>query len=177
MKKIILILMAIAACYTFTACRDDEWGNGDPAMEHIYYIGFQDWGMFKNDVVFNVKQGETVPIPVQFHSERVLSYDVVTYYYVGGTLVRGSDYQIVDEAGTVLQPDTSGAFSIDWPQAIKGVKNIYVKALNASVGSLNVLTFDPKQEISYTNITNSITKDYEVRSFTQNYKVTVNIKK
>lgn len=177
MKKILLILLTIATCYTFTSCSDDEWGNGDPAMEHIYYIGFQDWGKFTNDVVFNVKQGETLSIPLQFHSERVRSYNVVTYYYVAGTLTRGTDYQIVDEAGNVLQPNEKGAFSIDWPKAIKGVKNVYVKALNTGVGSFTVATFDPKEEISYTNITNSITNDYEVRSFTQNYKVTVNIKK
>lgn len=177
MKKILLILLAIIATCSFTSCSDDEWSDGDPAMEHIYYIGFQDWGKLKNDVVFNVKQGETLAIPIQFHSERVRSYNVVTYYYVSGALIRGTDYQIVDEAGKVLEPDTNGAFTADWPQAIKGVKNIYVKALNASVGSFNVLTFDPKDEITYTNITNSITNDYEVRSFTQNYKVTINIKK
>ncbi|PXV63037.1 hypothetical protein CLV62_11678 [Dysgonomonas alginatilytica] len=177
MKKILLILLTIAACHTFTSCGDDDWGGGEPAMEHVYYIGFEDWGGWTNDVVFNVKQGEMLTIPIQFHSERVRSYNVVTYYYVSGTLIRGTDYQITDEAGNILQPDANGAFTTDWPQAIKGVKNIYVKALNASVGSFTVHTFDPNDKISYTNTTNSITKDYEVRSFTQNYKVTVNIKK
>lgn len=177
MKKILFLLMA-TICLTLAGCGDDDWGNGDPAMEHIYYFGFEDWGKLKNDVVFNVNQGTILDIPVQFHSERVRSYDVTVYYYVSGDLVRGKDYEIVDENGTVLSPNANGAFTMEWPQAKKGVKNIRVKALNGSTGSFKVLTFDPNdsEEISYTHTTNSITDDYEVRAFTQNYLVTVNIK-
>lgn len=209
MKKILFILIAIAASYTFTSCSDDEWGNGDPAMEHIYYVGFQDWGKLKNDVVFNLKEGESVAIPIQFHSERVRSYDVVTYYYVNSAgLTYGTDYQVTDEAGHLLQPDANGAFTLNWPKAVKGIQKVYVKGLNAkyiydeskvnkaglttkqieeaikkekdrilSLNLFTVQTFRPSEEISYTNITNSKTNDYEVRAFTQNYKVTVNVKK
>lgn len=177
MKKIsLLILAVIALCYTFTSCSDDEWSDGDPALEHIYYFGFENWGNLKNDVVFNVIKGDTSAIAVQFHSERTRSYDVTTYYYVSGSLVRGTDYEIIDSNMNILQPDSNGAFSVSWPKAVKGIKYVYVKALNGSTGSLNILTFDPKETISYTNITNNITNDYEVRAFTQNYKVTVNIK-
>ncbi len=179
MKKILLILTAISLSFTFTNCSDeDEWGDGDPAMEHIYYIGFQDWGKLKNDVVFNVNAGAVQAIPVQFYSERVRSYDVVTYYYISGTSVLGTDFQIVDENNNVVQPDANGAYKMDWPKAVKGVKNIYVKALKASAKPLIVSTFDPNAgEISHPdNITNSKTGDYEVRAFSQNYKVTVNLK-
>lgn len=179
MKKILLILTVISLSCILTNCSDDDkWGDGESSMEHVYYIGFQDWGKLKNDVIFNVKAGDVQSIPVQFHSERVRSYDVVTYYYVSGTPVSGVDFQIVDESNNVLQPNETGAYKIDWPKAAKGVKNIYIKALKASAKPLTVLTFDPNAgEISHPeNITNSKTNDYEVRAFSQNYKVTVNLK-
>lgn len=58
------------------------------------------------------------------------------------------------------------------------MKNIYVKALNASKGSFSVWTFNPNAgEIKHPeNITNSQTKNYEVRSFLQNHRVKVNVK-
>lgn len=179
MKKILLILTAISLSFTFTNCSDDDkWDATDLAMEHIYYIGFEDWGKLKNDVVFNVKAGDVQAIPVQFHSERVRSYDVVTYYYVSGTPVLGVDFQIVDENNNIVQPDTNGAYKMDWPKAVKGIKNIYVKALKVSSTPVIVSTFNPNiGEISHPdNITNSKTNNYEVRAFSQNYKVTVNLK-
>lgn len=183
--KYIVVLLAAITCFTFVSCDNDEWGNGDPVMEHVYYFGFEYWGdknnYNKNQVEYNVEQGNLVGIPVQFHSERVRSYDVTVYYYVSGAdsdLVRGTDYQITDEKGTVIDPDTNGAFAISFPQAKKGVKNIYVKALNGSKGSFKVLTFDPAAgEIAHPdNIANSQTAEYEVRAFTTNYFVTVNVK-
>jgi len=178
MKKILYMVMTVVCCFTLTSCDDDEWGNGDPAMEHVYYVGFEDWGNFKNNVVFNINKGEALDIPVQFHSERVRSYDVETYFYVGGTLQRGVDYEVIDNNGAVISPNADGAFTIKWPQAKKGIQMVSVRALNAGTGSFNVFTFDPNAgEIAHPdNITNSKTNNYEVRSFTQNYKVTVNIK-
>jgi len=184
MNYLFRILMVVACC-AFVSCSDDEWSDGDPAMEHVYYFGFENWGdrnnFNNNKVEYNVNRNETVGIPVQFHSERVRSYDVTVYYYVSSgaaDLVRGTDYQIVDESGAVLNPDSNGAFSMTFPKAVKGVKNIYVKALNANAGSFNVLTFDPNAgEIEHPdNITNSKTSNYEVRAFTKNYFVKVNVK-
>lgn len=183
--KYIFKLLAVVVCCACVSCSNNEWGDGDPALEHVYYFGFEDWGdknnFNNNKVQYNVNQGNTVEIPVQFHSERVRSYDVVVYYYVSAgnsDLKRGVDYQLVDEKGTALEPDGNGAFSMTFPQAKKGVKNVYVKALNASKGSFDVLTFNPAAGgISYPdNIVNSQTKDYEVRAFTLNYKVKVNVK-
>lgn len=180
MKRILIAFFALSAL-VLASCDNDEWSNGDPAYEHIYYFGFQDWGTLKNDVKFDVVRGNTVAIPVQFHSERVRSYDVTAYYYVAGTAVRGTDYQIVDENGTVLSPDANGAFAMLWPDAVKGVKNIYVKALNGATGTFLVQTSDPNAAVPISNAdvastTNHKTDDYEVRAFSQNYKVTVTIK-
>lgn len=179
MKKLYYLLLAIC-CTLFVSCKDDAWENGDPAMENIYYVGFEDWGQFKNDVTFEVKQGETVGIPVQFWCEFIRPYDVVTYYYVSGNLVRGTDYEVVDAEGNVLSPDAGGAFSLTWEQAKKGVQNVYIKALNGNTGSFYVQTFDPDSDVELTNqdvstTVNHATADYEVRVFTQNYRVTVNV--
>ena len=144
----ILLLLCLA---TFTSCSDDEWANGDPEMENIYYIGFQDWGTFKNDVKYDAPQGTTVAIPMQFYCEFIRNYDVVTYYYVTSSLTLGTDYQVVDEAGKTLQPDTTGAYTITWPQAKKGVKNVYIKALNGKKGAVTVQTFDPNSPIKLSN--------------------------
>ena len=179
MKKLILLFIALVSFSAlFISCDKEEWSDGDPAYNHVYFVGFQDWADYKNSVNFSVAQGDTVGIPVQFYSENPLDVDVVTYYYVAGNLQAGADFQIVDENGAVLTPDSNGAFSLVWPNAAKGIQRIYVKALTTGVtGSFLVQTFDPNDPdgISYTNLTNNITDDYEVHAFTQNYKVTVNI--
>jgi len=185
MKKIFAILLSALFCCIFISCGDDEWGNGIPEMEHVYYVGF-DWGgkdnWNNNRVEYDITKGGTMEIPVEFYSERVRSYDVVVFYYVSnaaGDLVRGVDYQITDESGNVLEPDAKGAFSITFPQAKKGIKNVFVKSLaTGQTGSFTMFTFDPNAgEIAYPdNITNSQTADYEVRSFTRNYRVKVNVK-
>lgn len=180
MKNIFLMLIAFMALF-FNSCQEEPWSEGDPAMEHVYYFGFEDWGKLKNDVKFSIAKGETLAVPVQFHSERVRNYDVTTFYYVAGTSVRGVDYQIVDANGAALEPDANGAFSLMWPKAVKGVQNIYVKALNGSTGSFTLQTFNPNAEVPISNTdptsaTNNKTSDYEVRAFSQNYKVSISIK-
>ncbi|MDD2306287.1 MAG: hypothetical protein PHP53_16405 [Prolixibacteraceae bacterium] len=177
-KLIILFITVVAVSSLFVSCKKDEWSKGDPALANVYYVGFQNWADFKNSVKFNVNRNDTVSIPVQFYSEQVCSYDVVTKYYVTGAAVLGTDFNIVDKSGTVLTPDANGAFSLTWPQAIKGVKRVYVKALNGSAKTFLVQTFDPNdtEVISYTHTPNNATDQYQVNAFTQNYKVTVTIK-
>jgi hypothetical protein len=177
-KSIISFIFVLTVSGIFLGCKKDAWKDGDPALANVYYFGFQNWADFKNSVKFNVNRGDTVSIPVQFYSEQVRSYDVSTNYYVTGAAVRGVDYNITDNAGIVLNPDTNGAFTIAWPQAIKGVKRINVKALNGSAKSFFVQTYNPNntEVISYTSTMNNSTSDYEVHAFTQNYKVTVTIK-
>ena len=177
MKKYLYIIFIVLTCNLLSSCSDDEWDNGDPAMEHVYYFGFEQWSpKFDNKVTYNVKQGETIGIPVQFHSERVRKYDVDVTYFVSG-LTEGVDYVVVDENGTQLSKNADGGYSMTWPKAVKGVKNVYIKALNGEKGAIKVLTFNPNstEAISYTNTTISKTSDYEVRAFTQNYFVTLNI--
>ena len=63
-----------------------------------------------------------------------------------------------------------------WPNAEKGVQNIYIKALNGKKGSIRVLTFDPSRTMDVTDVsTTSIikTSEYEVRAISENYYVTV----
>ncbi len=172
--------LLLMGCLMFVSCKDDVWGNGDPAMENIYYVGFEDWGQLKNDVTFSVNKGRTLSIPIQFWCEFERPYDVVTYYYVVGNLKKGVDYEVVDEEGTVLDPNSDGAFSLVWEHARKGVKKIYIRALDGAIGSFYVQTFNPNSGVVLTNqdvstTVNHVTEDYEVRIFTQNYRVSVNI--
>lgn len=181
MKKILYFLFIMASCLTWTSCNKNEWDNNNSEMEHIYYFGFQDWGDRKNKVTFNVKQGETLEIPVQFWSEYIRSYDVIAFYYTAGKLVLNKDYQVLDDSGNPISPDETGAYIMKWDKAVKGVKNIHIKAMNGAKGSFNILTFNPNAStpISASDVastTNNKTNAYEVRAFSQNYKVTVNIK-
>lgn len=87
---------------------------------------------------------------------------------------------MVDENGTVLNPDAKGAYSFVWKNALKGIKNIYIKSLpGGELGTVTLLTTSP----DVTPVNNdpsttlqSKTSDYEVRIFSQNYKVAINIK-
>ncbi|WP_145996406.1 hypothetical protein [Dysgonomonas massiliensis] len=212
MKKFLFLAITVLCSLGFMSCDDDKWTDGDPSMEHIYYFGFEDWGGYNNKVEYTVKKDQIVKIPVQFFSERVRSYDVVTYYYASSkNLTYGEDYLIVDEKGNTIEADENGAYIMHWPQAEKGVQNVYVKTLRdtpkyiydesnvnkegltedeieaaikkekeriKSLNTFNVLTFDPSVgKIAHPdNITNSKTNDYEVRSFSQNYKVNVVVK-
>lgn len=182
MKKLLYLMFCLTGLTFATSCEEDEWANGDPALDHVYYIGFEEWSAkFDNKVTYDVTQGSTVSIPMQFYCEFVRDYDVETYYYVAGDLVRGTDYDIVDANGSALQPDANGAFKLVWPHAKKGVQNVYVKALNGAKGKLKVQTFNPNSTVTLTNQDVSTTiqhteSQYEVRVFTQNYFVTVNVK-
>ena len=214
MKKVIYTLVALFAAMTFTSCNDDDW-DYDKTLEHEYFYGPQVWGYDKpnaasgignNNVVFyEVNQGETVAVPMQFWCEFKRDYNVVTYYwtapkpsgekyikelksysnsdlvsYDGPELVRGVDYEVVDENGNVIAPGASGAYEMFWPNALKGVKNIYIKALNGKKGSFNIMTCDPDGTVpSGSDVSSTIqhaTGPYTVRVFSQNYRVTVTVK-
>lgn len=182
MKKLMIFLMFIATCGLFTSCGDD-WGNDNPAMEHIYYYGL---GNIKypggNELKYNVNQGDIIDIPTYFFSAFNRSYSpVVNYYTTSKTLVLGTDYQVVDKDGKVLSTDNNGGYSMTWPNAVQGSQNVYIKALNGQKGSLRVMTFDPTKEntLDQTDVSTTTivkTNEYEVRAFTENYYVTVNIK-
>jgi hypothetical protein len=180
----------------------DNWTT-DPALEHIYYVGFYKSGTFSDALNYEIASdgvarwrintgawnetgtdGTSSPIPFQFHSERVRSYDAVTYFWVyndaGSALTPGADYAVTDDAGNALSP-SDGKYALTWPQAKKGIQNIRIKRLSAAAGLLKVNTFDPSkgtpatgQDTYVESTRNSLTDEYEVRSLTHdNNKVTV----
>lgn len=191
MKKLMILLMFIATSgLLFTSCGDDDWGNNNPAMEHIYYYGL---GNVKypggNELQYNIKQGETATVPTYFFSAYTRSYSPVVTYYTSPVpqnkdntvpqLVNGTDYQVVDKDGKSLTPDSNGGYSMTWPNAKQGSQDVYIKALNGTKGSIRVLTYDPNKKIDATDVSTTTiakTNEYEVRAFSENYYVTVNIK-
>lgn len=186
LNKLTLISVFAISCLLAACSNDhDEWENGDPAMAHIYYYCFEQWGGIPggNDISYSVKQGETIAIPTQFYSSFTRKYSPEVYYYTSPNpkaeeLVCGTDYVVVDKDGNTLTPDASGAYTMTWLNAKKGVQNIYIKTLNGKKGSFRVLTFDPAKKIDVTDVsTTSIIKtdEYEVRAFSENYFVTVSI--
>ena len=192
MKKIIFVIMALTCCLGFNSCSDDDW-DYDHSLENVYFFGPEVWGYdatkkgSNNVVHYEIPQGEIVEIPMQFWCEFIRDYDVTTYYWVNNVvkdqdtqLVRGRDYEIVDANGQPIQPDADGAWSMVWPNAKMGVQNIFIKALGGNKGTFYLQTFNPASsvELSNQNVESTIqsqTKDYTVRIFTQNYRVTINI--
>lgn len=180
MKKILFAMMALFFGLTFTSCGDDDWTT-DPALEHEYFYGFEDWGKFKNDVVFNIATGETATIPTHFWSERPQQgvNAEVAYYTVSNDLQLGIDYLVVDENGNALTPEANGGYKVVWENCAKADKNIYVKSLTDKKGKVAVTTWDPSRTgddaISFTNTYIVKTDSYSVRAFTENHKVTVQI--
>lgn len=176
MKKIILALAAVSML--FTACDKDHWDEGDPAYEHIYIIGYYNANGQTQPGPYNIAQGASASVPFQFHSERVRSYDVTTYFYIQTDMVLGTDYKVTDENGTALTAN-NGVYSLTWPKAVKGKQIIKITAVSGAKGTVNVWTLDPakgapsNQDIETT--VNIRTNEYEVRGLTQNYKVVVNL--
>lgn len=178
MKNIKLMFVLIAAVLTFAACSDDEWSNDNAEMENIYYFGFHEWGKLNNRVTYSLAPGDTIAIPVEFFSEQNKGYNVEVSYFTSSTLTLGTDYQIVDENGNEIQPAADGSWKLTWPNAHKGIQYVRLKAISGGkTGSVTVLTCNPANpEISVDSTTIAKTADYEVRGFSQNHKVTVNIK-
>lgn len=213
MKKILYTIMALFTAVSLTSCDDDDW-TYDESLANEYFYGPQVWGYDKpgaasgignNNVVFyDVEQGQTVGVPMQFWCEFKRDYNVVTYYWVapkpegekyvkalnkysnedliaydGPELVCGVDYVVVDESGNTLTPDANGAYQMVWPNALKGVQNIYIKALNGKKGTFNIMTCSPEATVpSSSDVSTtyqSITGDYSVRIFSQNYRVSINV--
>lgn len=186
MNKLIYTVVALMATMLLSSCSDEDW-TYDKSQEHVYFFGPQVWGYDdtkkgSNNVVFyDIAPGATAVVPMQFWSEFTRSYDVTTYYYTVSDLVRGTDYEVVTEGGDVIQPDANGAYKLTWAKAVKGVQNVCIKSLpGGAKGTVTLRTHNPalenpsNQDVSST-IQNK-TEDYEVRIFTQNYKVAINIK-
>jgi hypothetical protein len=182
MKKVYLLFTVIVA-FLMTGCeKDTTFGDGDPALEHLYYVGFYKTGGFNDALNYTVANGASAAVPVEFHSERVRSYDVVTVLWITNdaesNLVAGTDYSVSLETGAALTPN-SGVYSLTWKQAKKAQQNVVIKRLSAAVGKLKVNTLDPAKGApnvnDLTTFGNSKTSEYEVRGLSHDFnKVTVN---
>lgn len=202
MKKLTYIFAAIITAFCLASCGDNDWTT-DPALEHLYYVGFYKTGVFSDQLNYEIAANGTArwrinsgtwnvtgtdnissEIPFQFHSERVRSYDAVTYFWVSNSassnLTVGTDYVVVDASGNAINL-TDGKYSITWAQARKGIQNIRIKRLTAATGVLKVNTLDPSKgtpstsEEDYRESTlNSKSEHCEVRGLTHDFnKVTV----
>ncbi len=186
MKKLLYIIALLLSASVLPSCSNDDW-DYDHSLEHVYFFGPEKWGYDENKtgnnnvVHYDIKVGETAVVPMQLWSEFTRNYDIVTYYYtVSEDLVLGKDYQVVDEAGNALTPDANGAYSMVWKNAVKGVKDIYIKSLpGGSTGTVTLQTADPAGPTPVNNdlstTLQSKTSNYELRIFSQNYKVAINI--
>ena len=183
---------------TLTSCSNDEWGNDNPEYQNVFIVAFADWGpKSNNDKAYSVAQGSQQEVPVQLWCEGTRSFDADAFVYVDTKLVPGTDFQIVDASGNVLQQNSRGGYTLTWdlssPDATKNHRrqSIFVKALNGSKGDVTLMTFDPKDvdQDGKLRISNGGTKDddtqyyvpnnktdqYEVRCITVNYMVKVTI--
>lgn len=207
MKKLIYLFAAIAVTMlTQTSCSDDDWTT-DPALEHIYYVGFYKTGIFSDKLNYEIdaagnaqwrintgtwnntgSDGVSSDIIIEFHSERVRSYDATTYFWVTNsddksTLAAGTDYVVVDGSGNTVTL-TDGKYSLLWPQAKRNKQTVRIKRLTTATGVLKINNTDPAKgqpsitEEDYVESTlNNRTGDYEVRGLSHDYNtVTVTFK-
>ena len=193
------MLTVVSGMTTLTSCSDDEWGNDNAEYKNVFIVAFDDWGpKSNNDMTYTVNQGSQVTVPVRLWCEGTRNFNADAFLYVDSSLQLGTDFQITDANGSVLQPNANGAFVLTWDLQSKDltknhrVQNIQVKALNGKTGNVTLMTFDPKDvdEAGKLKISNGGTKDddtqyyvpnnytsqYEVRCLTVNYKVVVTIK-
>jgi hypothetical protein len=180
MKKIVLLMLLVTALFSFSSCSKDEWGNDNAEMEHIYYYGLGNVAYpGGNELKYKVSQGDTIGIPTYFFSAYSRSYSPEVWYYVQSSgLVLGQDFQVVDAQGQTLNANADGGYSMTWPNARQGIQLVYVKVLSGAKGSIRLMTQKPDVKMDANDVsTTTITKtaDYEVRAFTENYYVTINV--
>ena len=173
MKKVIFLITAVVAMISTGCDIHDDWGDGLPEYEHVYYVGFYKTGTYLDYLTYEITQNGSarwryaanatsgtwitvdeqwvVTIPMRLYSERVRNYDAVTYFWVynlgESALTAGVDYTVSLENGTVLTPNPNGAYSLTWPQTKKGIQNVRIKrSESSSNGTLRVNFFDPSKD-------------------------------
>ena len=192
MKRIIeFIIIATVTVLFLTGCDvHDSWGDGRPDLEHTYIL-FVDQPDNQNDFLsYEVAQNGdarwrygasatsgtwkpydekwVVKIPLEFRSERIRSYDVVSFFWIESTLTAGTDYVVSMENGTPMTPESNGGYKIIWPQAKRGKVIVNIKRIQGSPnGTLKVQTFNRENGIpvisDMTSLINNKTAEYEVR--------------
>ena len=198
MNKIMWAMAMVIGLSTLTSCEDDAWGNDNPDYKNVFIVGFAEWGpKSNNDKTYTVAQGSQTEVPVQLWCEGTRNFDAQAFVYADSKLTLGTDYQVVDANGNVLQQNSNGAWVLTWdlrqPDTTNNhrVQNIAVKALGGATGSVTLMTFDPKDvdadgKLRISNggtkdddteyyVPNNMTAEYEVRCLTVNYKVNVTI--
>ena len=213
----VLILLSIAACDPYNTWPEGlpelehvyyvsnvKTGNGtEQDLQHE--IASDGTATFMNRIHYNpappagtplfewVESDEnnvTCPMRIRFISEKVRSYDVVTYFWVetrSGDLAAGTDYSVLTENGTQLTPDAQGAYPLTWSQAIKGEQRVKIKRLSAKTGELRLVFLD-RSRVTFTatdtpdrndlerSLLNNKTNDYTIRGLWHDYRYPVIIK-
>lgn len=192
MKKIKFIVIAAILC-CLSSCEVHEiWGDGLPEFEHVYVFFLdqpenqKDWlsyeiaqngdarwryGPSPTSGTWMVSEQWVASIPFSFRSERVRSYDVVSFIWIESVLTAGTDYVVTREDGTVIAPDANGGYPLFWPQAKKAVQSIKIKRIQGSPnGTIRVQTFNPAKGVpvisDVASLVNNKTAEYEVRCAT-----------
>lgn len=132
-SKIYLLIIALTTS-VFTACEDRDYLLGLPEYDHHYYIAYVPYN--NTQVTVNKTQTNLLALPVSFNSSFTRKYDAVAQYTLTpatitgtGAAVLGTDFNIVDKNGSVIQP-VDGKYSLIFPEAKKARDTIYVKLLN-----------------------------------------------
>jgi hypothetical protein len=213
----VLIMMSVASCDPYDTWPEGlpelehvyyvsnvKTGNGtEQDLQHE--IAANGTARFLNRIHYNpappagtpltewVESGEknvTCPMRIRFISERVRSYTVETFFWVetrSGDLVAGTDYSVITESGSQLSPNSSGAYSLSWPQALKGEQSVKIKRLSAKVGELRLVFLD-RSRVTFTatdapdrndlekSLLNNKTGDYTIRGLWHDYRYPVIVK-
>ena len=191
MKRILEFIFITATLIILTGCEVHElWGDGRADLEHTYIL-LVDQPENQNDFLsFEVAQNGNarwrfgasatsgtwntydeqwvVKVPFDFRSERIRTYDVVSFIWIESTLTAGVDYVVSLEDGTALTPGSNGAYTLNWPQAKRGKLIVKIKRIQGSPnGTLKVQTFNRANGIpvisDMTSLINNKTAEYEVR--------------
>ena len=152
-------------------------------MLRIHYNPAPPAGTPLTEWVYSDEKNVTCPMDIRFVSERVRTYDAVTFIWVetrSGGLSAGVDYTVHYADGTQLTPNAQGAYSLTWPQAKKAQQSIKIKRLTSTVGELRVMYLDrskfaganPNRD-NLEELLNNKTNDYTVRGFWHDYNYPV----
>ncbi len=195
MKKIIGFIVVAAITLCSTSCEKHEmWGDGRSDLEHVYiflvdqpdsqvdYLSYEiaqngdaRWrhGSSATTGTWQASEQWVASVPFNFRSERVRTYDAVSFIWVVSTLKAGTDYTVTREDGTVITPDANGGYPLTWPQAKRADQSIEIKRMPGSPnGTIRVQTFKPNPDnrvpviSDVATLVNNKTTDYEVRCST-----------
>ena len=214
-----LVLMSVGGCHPYDTWPEGlpelehvyyvsnvKTGNGtEQDLQHE--IAANGTATFMNRIHYNpappagtplfewIESGETnvtYPMRIRFISERVRSYDVVTYFWVetrSGDLAAGVDYSVLTESGAPLTPDAQGAYALNWPQAKKGEQSVKIKRLSSATGEIRLVflnrnrpgfnttaTDTPNRDDLEVTLLNNKTGDYTIRGFWHDYRYPVIIR-